>query len=222
MNWLLLIVAGIIVINALIGRRVGLVKIVFSMFSFIISLILTVWISPVINGMLKNNEVFYEKTSQKVEEMLFEDQTEVANDDDMIEGLPLPKSIKDSLRENKAKQEANVKSYIISHVTGIVINALAFVITFVIVFIGLWILSIALNIISKLPILNQLNKIAGLLVGGLQGVIVVWLLFILITVFGGTELGKTAFEQIKDNAILSFLYDKNIFLNIVMKAVSLF
>ena len=60
MNWLLLIVAGIIVINALIGRRVGLVKIVFSMFSFIISLILTVWISPVINGMLKNNEVFYE------------------------------------------------------------------------------------------------------------------------------------------------------------------
>lgn len=58
MNWLLLIVAGIIVINALIGRRVGLVKIVFSMFSFIISLILTVWISPVINGMLKITKCF--------------------------------------------------------------------------------------------------------------------------------------------------------------------
>ena len=47
MNWLLLIVAGIIVINALIGRRVGLVKIVFSMSSFISSLLLTVQISPV-------------------------------------------------------------------------------------------------------------------------------------------------------------------------------
>ena len=58
MNWLLIIVLGIIIINAIIGRKVGLIKIIFSLFSFILALILTAWISPSINGILKNNEVF--------------------------------------------------------------------------------------------------------------------------------------------------------------------
>ncbi|TAH68847.1 MAG: CvpA family protein [Anaerolineaceae bacterium] len=222
MNWLLIIVLGIIILNALIGRKVGLIKIIFSLFSFIIALILTVWISPTVNGMLKNNEAFYEKTAQKVEDMIFEEQAETKDEDDMIEGLPLPKSIKESLQENKAKQEDNIKAYITAHVTEIVINALAFVLTFVVVFVGLWIISIALNIISKLPILNQLNKMAGLLVGGLQGVIVVWILFILITVFSGSDLGMSASQQIEDSIILSFLYDKNFLLHIVLDAVNVF
>lgn len=222
MSWLLVIVLGIIILNALIGRKVGLIKIIFSIFSFIIALILTVWISPTVNGMLNNNETFYEKASQKVEDMLFKEQVETKDEDDVIEGLPLPKSIKESLQKNKDKQEANIKSYITSHVTGIVINALAFVLTFVVVFIGLWVISIALSIISKLPILNQLNKMAGLLVGGLQGVIVVWILFVLITVFSGTVLGKSAFQQIESSVILSFIYDKNLLLNIVLNAVKMF
>ncbi len=222
MSWLLVIVLGIIILNAMIGRKVGLIKIIFSIFSFIIALILTVWISPTVNGMLNNNETFYEKASQKVEDMLFKEQVETKDEDDVIEGLPLPKSIKESLQKNKDKQEANIKSYITSHVTGIVINALAFVLTFVVVFIGLWVISIALSIISKLPILNQLNKMAGLLVGGLQGVIVVWILFVLITVFSGTVLGKSAFQQIESSVILSFIYDKNLLLNIVLNAVKMF
>lgn len=222
MNWLLIIVLGIIILNALIGRKVGFIKIVFSIFSFIIALILTVWISPTVNGMLKNNETFYEKTSQKVEDMLFKEQVETGEGDDIIEGLPLPKSIKESLKENKEKQEANIKSYIVSHVSGIVINALAFVLTFIAVFVGLWVISIALNIISKLPILNQINKMAGFLVGGLQGVIIVWILFIVITVFSGSELGRTAFQQIESSEILSFIYDKNFLLNIVLNAVKMF
>lgn len=221
MNWLLIIVLAIILLNALIGRKVGLIKIVFSLFSFIVALLLTTWISPEINGMLKKNEVFYQKISVKVEEMLALESKETTDQDEMIDKLPLPKSIKETLQENKEKQEANIKSYIVTQVTGIVINALAFILTFIVVFIGLWVLSIALNIISKLPILNQINKLTGFIVGGLQGFIIVWLLFLLLTVFGGSELGKNAFRQIEESAILSFIYNKNLLLDIVMKAVKL-
>ncbi|HHT88073.1 MAG TPA: CvpA family protein [Clostridiales bacterium] len=219
MNWMLIIVLGIIILNALIGRKIGLIKIIFSLFSFIIALVLSVWISPSVNGLLRNNEAFYEKASRKVEDILFQEQTAASNEDDLIEGLPLPKSIKESLMEGKAEQEANIKSYITTHVTDIAVKSLAFIITFAVVFVALWVLSIALNIISKLPILNQLNKLAGLLVGGLQGVIIVWILFILVTVFSGTELGSSSFEQIENNMLLSFLYDKNILINIVLDAV---
>ena len=216
MNWLLIIVLGIIILNALIGRKVGFVKMVFSLFSFIIALMLTVWISPSVNKILKNNENFYEKASQKVEEMLFVEQEQTTDENDLIEGLPLPKSIKESLQENKAKQEANIKAYIISQVTDIAINALAFILTFVLAFVALWVVSIALNLISKLPILNSLNKLTGFAVGGLQGVVIVWILFIVITIFSGTRLGGTASAQIEESTILSFLYSKNFLLNIVL------
>ena len=144
MNWLLIVVLGIIIVNAFIGRKVGLIKIVFSLFSFIAALLLTSWVSPSINGMLKNNEAFYQKTYEKVETMLSLENKESDNQDEMIKQLPLPKSIRETLLENKAKQEANIKSYITTQVTGIVINAMAFILTFIIVFIGLWVVSIAL------------------------------------------------------------------------------
>ena len=111
--------------------------------------------------------------------MLSLEERDESDQEGLIDQLPLPKSIKETLQENKAKQEENIKSYIIDQVTGIVINALAFILTFVVVFVGLWIVGISLRIISKLPILNSINRTAGLLVGGLQGLIVVWILFLL-------------------------------------------
>ncbi len=222
MNWLLIAVLAIIIINAWIGKRVGFIKIVFSLFSFIITLLITTWISPKINGLLKNNETFYQKTYQKVEKTLSLETKENSDQDEMINDLPLPKSIRENLIENKKKQEANIKSYIVFQVTGIVINAIAFILTYVVVFVGLWIIGAAINIISKLPIIHQINKWAGFIVGGMQGLFIVWLLLLLLTVFGGSELSQSAFKQIEESKFLSFIYNKNFILHIVLNAVKLF
>ncbi|HPU63715.1 MAG TPA: CvpA family protein, partial [Mobilitalea sp.] len=215
-------VLAIIIINAWIGKRVGFIKIVFSLFSFIITLLITTWISPKINGLLKNNETFYQKTYQKVEKTLSLETKENSDQDEMINDLPLPKSIRENLIENKKKQEANIKSYIVFQVTGIVINAIAFILTYVVVFVGLWIIGAAINIISKLPIIHQINKWAGFIVGGMQGLFIVWLLLLLLTVFGGSELSQSAFKQIEESKFLSFIYNKNFILHIVLNAVKLF
>jgi Colicin V production protein. len=221
MNWLLIAVLAIIIVNAWLGRKVGLIKIVYSLFSFILTLLITTWINPKVNDILKNNEMFYQKTYQKVDEMLFSEEREEGDQDEMIDNLPLPRSIKDNLKENKAKQEANIKAYVTNQVTGIVINALAFILTYIAVFIGLWAISMALNIISKLPILNKINKLAGFVVGGMQGLFIVWLLFLLLTVFSGSEISQSAFKQIEESSILNFLYNKNFILRIVLNAVKL-
>lgn len=222
MNWLLIAVLAVIKINAWIGKKVGLVKIVYSLFSFFITLLITTGISPRINEALKNNEAFYQKTYQNVEEMLALDNKESSDDDEMIDKLPLPKSIRENIKKNKDKHEENIKSYIINRVTEIVINALAFILTYAVVFIGLWVISIAVNIISRLPILNKINKLGGFIVGGMQGLFVVWLLFLLLTVFSSSEISQKAFKLIEESKMLSYLYDKNFILNIVMNAVKLF
>ena len=102
MNWLLIVVLGTLIINGLIGRKVGFVKIVFSLCSMIITLILTIIISPTVNDMLVGNEKFYQSVVDKVGTIIsFEEEKTSTNEAiGYIETLPTPKSIKDALIEN--------------------------------------------------------------------------------------------------------------------------
>ena len=223
MNWLLIVVLAILVVNSLIGMKVGLIKTIFSLCSMIIAVILTIWLSPYVNGFMRGNEKIYEGISTKVEKMLPFSEEEAASKDQnsLIEGLSLPQSIKDSLihNNNKESYEAlainSFKDYVSNYLTGVVINAMAFIITFFVVLIILWVACFALDIISKLPLLKQINKTAGLLAGLVQGLVLVWVFFILLTVFSSTELGQKAMQTIGESQILSFIYNNNYLLRFV-------
>lgn len=230
MNWLLIVVLAILIVNALIGRKIGFIKIVFSLCSIIITLILTTWISPTVNDLLKGNEKFYNLVIEKVEVMLpFEEEDTKTNEQvSYIEKLPVPQAIKDTLIENnntdiyKTLAVENFKAYVSKYLASVVINAIAFVITFIIILILLWVICNALNLISKLPILNHINKTAGMLAGLIQGFIIIWILFLIITILGGTTLGQEALKMVEENEILSFIYSNNFLLNFITSAAKLF
>jgi uncharacterized membrane protein required for colicin V production len=227
---MLLIVLAILVVNSLIGRKVGFIKTVFSLCSMIVALVLTVWISPIVNDFMRGNEKIYNNISTKVEAFLpfAEEQAGVNEQISIIEGLSLPQSLKDSLIENNNSEiyEAlsinSFKGYVSNYLTGVIINAMAFIITFVVILILLWVISIALDIISKLPLINSINKTAGLLAGLLHGLVVVWLFFILLTVFGSTELGQKGMEMVGESQILSLLYNNNFLLGFITSATKMF
>lgn len=226
MNWLLIIVVVILVVNALIGMKVGFIKTVFSLCSMIVALVLTLWISPYVNDAMKGNEKFVNYVGTKVEKILplVEDKADQKAKETAIDKMALPESIKNALLENdnaKVYEDLAVnsfKDYLKSYITGIVINALAFIVTFIVLLVLLWVLCFALNIISKLPLLNQINKMGGLIAGVVHGLVVVWLLFVLITVFASSEWGQKAMEMIKDNQILSIIYNNNFILKFVTSA----
>lgn len=223
MNWLLIVVLLILVVNTLIGLKAGFIKTVFSLCSMIVAVVLTIWLSPYVNNFMNGNEKIYDGISNKVEKMLnfTEDEAAKGDQESLIEGLSLPQSIKDSLIKNnntevyKKLAIDNFKDYLTNYLTGIIINAMSFIITFVVLMIVLWALCFALDIVSKLPLLNQINKTAGLLAGLIHGLVVVWLFFILITVFGSTELGQKALQMIGESQALSLIYNNNFILQFI-------
>lgn len=225
MNWLLIVVIAILAVNALIGVKAGFIKTAFSLCSLIIAIILTVWISPVVNDYMKGNVKIYSLISSKVEKMLpFNDEEyKRSEQNSIIEKLHLPKAIKKSLKENNKKQvyedmelgTDNFKGYVSSYLTGVIINAISFVITFAVILILLWVISIALDIISKLPFLHQINKLAGLVAGLVHGLVIIWILFIILTMFGSTNFGQETMQMIEENEVLSILYDNNILLQFI-------
>lgn len=229
MNWLLIVVLGILVVNALIGRKAGFIKTVFSLCSMVVAIILTIWISPTVNDLMKDNDKFRGYITERVEQIVNDEVEEKKEDstNQVVDKLPLPKSLKESLTksiETKDKGKlptAKLKDYITEYLVNMIIKSLSFVVTFVAILILLWILCFALNIISKLPILNSVNKTAGLIAGLIHGLVVVWIFFLLINVFGGTGLGRDALKMIEENVFLSLLYDYNLLLRFIVDAAKM-
>lgn len=137
-----------------------------------------------------------------------------------VDKLPLPKSLKQNIADKAGElvsQGADAyNSYITARIADIIFKAAVYVACYIIVSIIVFIIGILLNVVSRLPVLKQINRISGGIIGLAMGVIFVWLGFVIITFLGNTSFASEAFRQIDENAFLTFMYDRNIILNILI------
>jgi uncharacterized membrane protein required for colicin V production len=224
MNWLAIAVLVILAGYALNGHRRGFIRTVFTLFSTIIALILTSWVSPVISKELQKNEKVMGFVTEKVEKVItFSDiGNKITDQVNFINKLPMPAIMKHTLIENNTKDVYtamavdNFKDYINNSVARIIINAVVFLIIVLFITIGLALLCEAMDIISKLPLINGLNKTAGLLAGLLHGIVVIWIGCIFLTVLSSTQWGESVFKLVNSSAFLSTVYNNNLLLKFIM------
>lgn len=221
MNWILIVVIAIVTVLGAVGYRKGLIKMVFSLISTIAALVIAALFSPVVAGVMKSNEEIVAFIDEKVGVLVdftSEEATEKveSEQESLIARLPLPETIKESLLENNTVdtyldlQVENFEGYVRRQIANVIMNAIAFVITLVIATIVLWFLCNALNLLAKLPLLRQINQVTGLAAGLAEGVLLVWILFVVLTMFAGSEFGRDAMEMIAENPILDYLYKNNL------------
>lgn len=235
MNWLLLVALAIIGVGAFLGWRAGFVKAVFSLVSTIAVIVLTLLLSPIVTGMLKSNETITGTIQEKLDliinlEINTEEVADKTDPASFVDSLSLPESIKDVIKEAienvlvEKKEEADafvgdqigaLEEYICEVLTNMIINAVGFVATFAVVAIGMAVLCFLLDVISKLPVLHQINTLAGVAFGALEGLMVLWILFLILTMLGSTAFGQAALSMVSESKILSFLYDNNFISKIV-------
>lgn len=92
---------------------------------------------------------------------------------------------------------------------NIVLTAIIYIMIMVIVFIALRIVIAATGIVSRLPVIKQANKAGGVILGLLEGLVVIWLFFTVVTAISGTETASKILLQIHGNNILEGLYNCN-------------
>ena len=117
----------------------------------------------------------------------------------------------------KAKEDIQkeVNHRVAIYLTGIVINSGTFILVYFLLSTGLYILGRVLNIISKLPVLKELNSMGGGIAGLFQGLVIVWLIFTLMAVFIDKPLVQAGMEQIEKNMFLTLLYKSNIIAKVI-------
>lgn len=117
----------------------------------------------------------------------------------------------------KAKKEIQkeVNHRVAIYLTGIVINSGTFILVYFLLSVGLYILSKVFNIISKLPVLNELNRIGGGIAGLVKGLVIVWLIFTLMTVFIDKPFIQEGMRQINSNMFLKLIYKYNVITRVI-------
>lgn len=144
----------------------------------------------------------------------------------LIQNLPIPSFLKEMMiNYNNSEgyerlQVSDFGSYVVHFFANIVLNILAFVVTLLVVQLVLWTGLTALDLFSRLPLLNLLNRIGGLAIGAVQGLLAVWVIFLIISALSATDTGMMLMEMIDQSTILRPMYDGNLFMKIAVQALS--
>lgn len=214
-NWVLIVVIAVLLVYGIRGKNDGFIRTVFGMFSLMAALLTAAAIGPHLSSAIKESESVLPYITEKLEDNERKDHKQ-----EPIQALSIPDVLKEFLELNNTSEKYEelavdqVEEYIHKQVAIWMINALSFIIVFIITWVILWYLCMTLNIISKLPVLNGLNKTAGVLAGILRGFIVIWMWCIILTIFSGSEFGQAIFLNINSSPFLSLIYNNNLLLQI--------
>lgn len=224
---------GIAVIAVLIGFCIrgyqrGFVKEVISISSVILAMVLVWFINPYINEFLRENTPIYEQIeegcTQLVKDNLPQEQEELTKEaqDSLIEGLPLPGSLKECMiadNNNQIYQFLSVDSfaeYISEYLAEMLMNGISFLFSYIFAFVLIKIVTALLELMVSVPVLKGMNKAAGVILGGTRGLLIMWILLLVLTLLCNTSFGAACMKAVESDTFLKFLYDKNIFVKIYM------
>ena len=100
-----------------------------------------------------------------------------------------------------------------------IIEGAVILILYVIIRIALKFVTALANLVSKLPILNQFNKLGGVLYGILRGLLIVYIILLLVNLSGEIEPQNVVYTSIQDSYIGKMMNENNI-LDILFTKVS--
>jgi uncharacterized membrane protein required for colicin V production len=147
---------------------------------------------------------------------------------EVIDSLPLPESVRDLILDYNNEEGyaglgvTNFADYIINFIATMILNVLSFIAAVIVVQLFLRIAIAALGILSHIPLIGGLNRLLGLFLGLLQALFLLWIFFLVLSMISTTEAGLQLMSMVQSSSFLGYLYDSNLFLQIIVNAAALF
>lgn len=227
MDILLIVVLLILAGFGLHGYLRGLVRVLFSLVAVFLTIVLATAIAPYVAHFLQTQTPLYQIVKEKCVDYL-----QSAVEDGMqqetqgwetgtVFGIKMPEELQEIFTENTDAQGSLVGASEVyeragDFVAGQVVQRLAWVVSFALILALLSVVVHFLDLLAKLPVLKNINRIGGLAIGLLEGLIVVWILFLAVFLCQGTEFGREMMDTIQENAILKLISDNNILEHMIM------
>lgn len=200
-----LMVLSIVLLFVFLGYKRGLVKVAFKLCTFFIAIILAFMLyKPVAKIVIENTNIDEIIETKITDKILPEGKTET-DEVDLSESLPTI----------ILKNSENTVQSIAKSCSNTLIETACLVLIFIITKIVLKFVTALADLIAKLPILKQFNKLGGTIYGIIEGLFIVFLGFAVISLIA-PMLDVSVLEAINSSTLGSICYNNNILLKIIM------
>ncbi|BEP30418.1 CvpA family protein [Helicovermis profundi] len=237
LNWVDAVVVTILIYNIFRGIRIGFIKSVLGIMSYIVAgIIAKVYYFKVLEYLMTNFSVFKDLQTTIRTSLLSRlnssglnlDMTNIdlsSIDPSKLNELNLPSNIKEQLMNAISKMNINSSSGSLSTVisdklSSFVMGVIAFLLVFIVAYIALILIVKLLDSIAKLPILKEINKLGGFIVGVVKGLVFIYIIMTIIMIVNPIVSNSYIVGLIQSSMIGSFFYNHNIIMFFVKNMIA--
>lgn len=201
-----LIIVAIIVLSTFLAYQKGLVKLAIGLCAFIISIVVTVILYQPISNLVINVTNIDETIENAIFEKANDIMQEKQNKDDIANQIV--ETTKNEMLPETAKTLAiNI------------VKAGVMIILVIAIRVALKFITIFADKVSKLPIMNQMNRVGGIAYGLIRGILIVYVAFLILEIPGKINPDNKVNQSIEKSVVGKTMYQNNI-LNIFFTANS--
>lgn len=226
LTWAGVITALLLAFACVRGYKRGLIREVVSLICIFLSMFIVWFVNPYVNQFIRETTSVYEKVQDSCQEFVEKKYSAQMNDGEeqnaFINEMNLPDLLSNGLVRNNNSDiyrylaVTTFSDYIAQYLACMTVNGISFLISLLMATILVWSVTWMFNLASRLPVIHGMNKIAGAFLGVAKFLIVIWILFLALTIICNTETGEAALQIVKKDCILNYLYDRDILIKIFM------
>lgn len=224
-TWLGIVTAAFLIFSCFTGFRRGFIKEAVSTFLVVLSFGVVWLINPYVNTFIRENTSVYAEIQEGFEELAKEKAgtvREPGEEDrkEMLDSLELPEMIAEGILENGSQETytylaaQSFVEYVSGYLATIVVNGLSFLLSFFLATVLIRMITYALDLLARLPVVHGINKVAGALLGGVKAVLFIWVAMLIFTILCETSVGRNALRMIEKDSVLRVLYENNILMKL--------
>ena len=213
-----LIIILCIAIFVFIGYKKGLAGSLFKFASFILAIILSMVLYNPISHLIMNNTELDESIKESIVTTFSSEEESAENEE---KESKFKSEIINSVTEEVEKASEDAKNTVLSQTSGKLAESAVKVVALVVVFIVskliLMIISMFLKGIVKLPVLKQFDKIGGVVLGAVEGVVLVYVVLAVISISSMVWSNNKLAEYVEESSIGGMIYENNIIVKYFIK-----
>jgi uncharacterized membrane protein required for colicin V production len=214
-----LIIGVIIILFLIIGYKKGLVFCLINLATFIVAIVLAFALCSPVAELVKNTtEIDENMKSFIVSHMPGGEEIDLKANEQLPE--PIRNAIDDSVTSiNEAKEKAIDATA--TEITNNVLKAICFVAIFFLVKILMLVLKVVSRIFTKIPVIEQINTLGGMIVGALEGLILVYVIFGVISLISPMLTNTAIVDSINDSFFGKMMYNNNVVVKYIYNGTKL-
>ena len=199
-----IIIIAIIALSVFLGYKKGIVALSIQLFAFIIAVVITFILYQPITNLIVNATAI----DVSIQNAILEKANDIMQEDNELSNTVIEEAKNNMLPETARTLSINIITFVVM------------ILLFVLVKIGLRFVTALANLVTKLPILKQVNELGGIIYGLIRGILIIYVALLIINISGEISPENSVYENVNKTNIGKMMMEYNV-LNVFLDKVNI-